>query len=551
MDSSAVPAARPCSTSDAGVSQIATGRDARVGHAGQATPGDLPVEVVHAGRTATRPSLAAAVERQGHGRDPGVTELEQVLGGLAHPAAVVDADGGHVRRPCWPSTSTVGVPRRRRAPSIGSSVVPPHMMHGDVHGGGLEQRVDRRAARVARPGDEQDAEVERAEGADQAVEHLDRDRVAERPAQRVADDDADDPGPAPAQLATEGVGPGVVERGGGVEHPLTGRRGDRAGAGERERGGRHRDVRGGGDVGQGGALRRQGRTSGSASRDPGERDARAARTGLTQRPAYPQNDDVPQIDSTMSDGARSNRFDTKPEPMEPSPCATPPPAVSRARWLLMGLFALTGITFSSWLARIPTVRDLLDLSTSELGLMLLIGSVGALLTVTVSGVIVQRFGSRVGIIASTGVLAVGLVLMGVGPTVGSVAAARRRHLPQRRRGRARQRAAQRRVRPHRARDGPHRHPAVPRGVLDRGRHGLGARRASRRTSASRSRCSSRRSPCSPWSGGWRPCAVSSCRTPRATGRAPRAGRVAGTVTVGRRRRDRHRRSTPGASPARC
>ncbi|GEK22110.1 MFS transporter [Cellulomonas xylanilytica] len=99
----------------------------------------------------------------------------------------------------------------------------------------------------------------------------------------------------------------------------------------------------------------------------------------------------------------------------------PAPAVSRARWLLMGLFALAGIAFSSWLARIPAVRDLLDLSTSELGLLLLVGSVGALLTVTVSGVVVQRFGSRAGIVASTVVLAVALVLMGVGPTVGSVA----------------------------------------------------------------------------------------------------------------------------------
>ena len=97
-----------------------------------------------------------------------------------------------------------------------------------------------------------------------------------------------------------------------------------------------------------------------------------------------------------------------------------PPAVSRARWLLMGLFGLTGIIFSSWLARIPSVRDLLDLSTSELGLMLLIGSLGALLTVTFAGMVVQRFGSRTSLLLSTAVLAVGYVLMGVGPTVGSV-----------------------------------------------------------------------------------------------------------------------------------
>ena len=97
-----------------------------------------------------------------------------------------------------------------------------------------------------------------------------------------------------------------------------------------------------------------------------------------------------------------------------------PPAVSRARWLLMGLFALTGIVFSSWLARIPTVRDLLGLSTGELGLMLLIGSLGALLTVTFAGLVVQRFGSRTSLLLSTAVLAVGYVLMGVGPTVGSL-----------------------------------------------------------------------------------------------------------------------------------
>jgi MFS family permease len=87
----------------------------------------------------------------------------------------------------------------------------------------------------------------------------------------------------------------------------------------------------------------------------------------------------------------------------------------------MGLFALTGVTFSSWLARIPTVRDALDLSTAELGGILLIGSLGALVTVTFSGMIVQRWGSRTGMLAATFVLAAGYVLMGVGPTVGSVA----------------------------------------------------------------------------------------------------------------------------------
>lgn len=96
------------------------------------------------------------------------------------------------------------------------------------------------------------------------------------------------------------------------------------------------------------------------------------------------------------------------------------PSVQHARVLLLGLFGLLGVAVSSWLARIPTIRDLLDLSTGDLGVILLVGSVGALLCVTFAGVIVTRFGSRTGIVASTLVFAVGYVLMGIGPMVGSL-----------------------------------------------------------------------------------------------------------------------------------
>ena len=96
-----------------------------------------------------------------------------------------------------------------------------------------------------------------------------------------------------------------------------------------------------------------------------------------------------------------------------------PAAVSRARLLLVGLFTLTGIAFASWLARIPTVRDLLDLSTGELGGLLLVGAVGSLLTVTVAGGVLQRLGTPTVVVVSTVVTAVALVLLGVGPVTGS------------------------------------------------------------------------------------------------------------------------------------
>ncbi|MFD6091748.1 MFS transporter [Oerskovia sp. NPDC060338] len=96
------------------------------------------------------------------------------------------------------------------------------------------------------------------------------------------------------------------------------------------------------------------------------------------------------------------------------------PGLSRARWSLLGIFLLNGITMSSWLARIPSVRDALGMTPKGLGFVLLAGAVGALLTVTLAGPIVNRFGGRAAMLASTGFFAAALVLLGVGPATGSV-----------------------------------------------------------------------------------------------------------------------------------
>ncbi|GII98742.1 fucose permease [Sediminihabitans luteus] len=85
------------------------------------------------------------------------------------------------------------------------------------------------------------------------------------------------------------------------------------------------------------------------------------------------------------------------------------------------MFALLGITMSSWLSRIPSIRDALDLSTSTLGVVLLAGAVGGLLTVTVAGPMVTRWGGRLAFLVSAAAFAVGFVLLGVGPATGSVA----------------------------------------------------------------------------------------------------------------------------------
>ncbi|MHA7132141.1 MFS transporter [Oerskovia turbata] len=97
------------------------------------------------------------------------------------------------------------------------------------------------------------------------------------------------------------------------------------------------------------------------------------------------------------------------------------PGLSRARWSLLGIFLLNGITMSSWLARIPSVRDALGMTPKDLGFVLLAGAVGALVTVTLAGPIVNRFGGRAAMVASTVFFAAALTLLGVGPATGSVA----------------------------------------------------------------------------------------------------------------------------------
>lgn len=103
----------------------------------------------------------------------------------------------------------------------------------------------------------------------------------------------------------------------------------------------------------------------------------------------------------------------------PSPATDP--AVVRARWVLMGLFGLAGVMVSSWLARLPSVRDALDISPSELGGVLLAAAVGSLLAVAVAGPLVTRWGGRVALVVSTVGFSLAYVLLGVGAAAGQVA----------------------------------------------------------------------------------------------------------------------------------
>lgn len=90
------------------------------------------------------------------------------------------------------------------------------------------------------------------------------------------------------------------------------------------------------------------------------------------------------------------------------------PAVARAVRATYAAFIFVGVAFASWASRIPSVSDHLDLSPSQLGLVLLAIAAGSVLAMPSSGPIVHRIGSRRTVQVMAMVNGAGLLIAGVG-----------------------------------------------------------------------------------------------------------------------------------------
>jgi predicted MFS family arabinose efflux permease len=78
------------------------------------------------------------------------------------------------------------------------------------------------------------------------------------------------------------------------------------------------------------------------------------------------------------------------------------------------VFAVNGFMMASWMARLPVVRDELDLTPGRLGLLLLALSLGSLAGLPVAGRLVERLGART-------VVGAGVVAVAVAQVSGAVA----------------------------------------------------------------------------------------------------------------------------------
>jgi MFS family permease len=98
----------------------------------------------------------------------------------------------------------------------------------------------------------------------------------------------------------------------------------------------------------------------------------------------------------------------------------PSPRVRRAHLGVGAIFVGAGIAFAGLASRIPDVRDVLGLTPSGLGLLLLAMSSGAVLSLPSSGWLSGRVGAARAVLTGAGLLAVGLVIAGVGTAIPAI-----------------------------------------------------------------------------------------------------------------------------------
>lgn len=80
-------------------------------------------------------------------------------------------------------------------------------------------------------------------------------------------------------------------------------------------------------------------------------------------------------------------------------------------------YGASGVAFASWVSRLPAIRDGLDLTPGNIGLLLLCMTLGSFLSVSASGLIVLRLGSRLTIRTGSLMVGAGLAITGFGTSV--------------------------------------------------------------------------------------------------------------------------------------
>lgn len=80
-------------------------------------------------------------------------------------------------------------------------------------------------------------------------------------------------------------------------------------------------------------------------------------------------------------------------------------------------YGASGLAFASWVSRLPAIRDALDLTPGNVGVLLLCLTLGSFASVSASGLIVLRLGSKQTIRTGSIMVGFGLLLAGLGTSL--------------------------------------------------------------------------------------------------------------------------------------
>ena len=86
---------------------------------------------------------------------------------------------------------------------------------------------------------------------------------------------------------------------------------------------------------------------------------------------------------------------------------------------LIALFFIPGVSIASWVTRTPDIRDLLGVSTMEMGIVLFGLSLGSMAGILSSGALVSRFGARRVILVGAVLIALSMPTIGIGAAAGA------------------------------------------------------------------------------------------------------------------------------------
>src|SRR3712207_8708068 len=96
---------------------------------------------------------------------------------------------------------------------------------------------------------------------------------------------------------------------------------------------------------------------------------------------------------------------------------------SRAQRAVYIAFVGSGFGFASWASRIPQIRDALQATPSQLGVVLLAVAAGAVIAMPLGGLVVNRFGTARTVAALASLMSLGLIVLAIGYEVGALVVA--------------------------------------------------------------------------------------------------------------------------------